>query len=331
MEDTAVYLRIIALGLPFCCVYNVLSASCRSIGDTRMPLICLVSGAVMNIGLDLLFVAVFHWGCAGAAVATILSQAVCAMLCGVLLWRMEPILRIRGKDLRVDSSLLKRTMHYSYATALQQAGVYVGKLVIQGMVNPLGVNAIAAYSAVNRVDDYALIPQRDIASGMTTGTAQNRGAGKPERMMRFLTVGLCMQAIYGLLISIVVVLLPTQLIQLFVDSSEEEVLRIGTSYLRAMGFLYFLPGITNGLQGYMRGLGKMNITMLATYLQMLVRAIITALAIGTLGLNVIPPACLCGWLVMALLEIVCILVWKKKGTLFAGMENGKEKGAAGEA
>ena len=313
--DTAAYLRIVAGGFLFTGLYNVLAAALKSIGDTRAPLLCLVAGSVCNVGLDIWFVKELEMGVAGAACATVISQALSAALCALLIRRFAEPLRLGRGDLVVENSLLRRTIHYSYATALQQAGVYVGKLLVQGMVNPLGVSAIAAFNAVNRVDDYALIVERDIGSGIMVMTAQNHGARKPERMLGGLRAGLVMEALYGAAVSAGVFCLATPLVSLFVDAGETQVIQLGTRYLHLMGFFYFMPGITNGLQGYMRGVGKMNLTMYVTYTQMLTRALFTYLLIGSMGMDAVPLACVAGWLVMMVWEVALIILWRKQGRL----------------
>ena len=310
LPDTARYLRIVALGMIVTSLYNILAAASRSIGDTLTPLICLVAGSLANVGLDLLFVARFHWGVAGAAWATVISQALASLLCAALLRRNEPILFTGQGDFAVDRSLLQKTLRFSAPSALQQAGVYIGKLLVQSAVNPLGVSAIAAFNAVNRIDDYALIPERDIAGGETVLLAQNHGAGKPERMRRGFFVAMAMETIYGLIVSAAVFALAGPLMRLFVDPSETEVVRLGTRYLRLMGFFYFMPGITNGLQGYMRAMGKLNLTMYVTYSQMFTRAVFTFLLIGRMGLDAVPVACAAGWVLMMVWEIGLMVKWR---------------------
>ena len=313
LGDTARYLRIVALGMIVTSAYNILAAASRSVGDTRTPLVCLVCGSLANVGLDLWFVAGLGLGVAGAAYATVLSQGISVLLCALLLRRNAPVL---FGEFGVDRSLLGRTLKFSYASALQQAGVYVGKLLVQALVNPLGVKAIAAFNAVNRLDDYALIPERDISNGETVLVAQNHGAKKPERMQAGLRVTLALEAAYGVAVSIVMFTLAEPLMRLFVDAQETEVIRLGVRYLRLMGFFYFMPGITNGLQGYMRALGKMQLTMFVTYAQMLTRALCTALLIGRMRLDAVPIACAAGWLMMTVWEVTLILTWKRKGTLY---------------
>ncbi|MBR1559606.1 MAG: MATE family efflux transporter [Clostridia bacterium] len=316
MTDTRAYLRIVAAGMVVTGLYNVLAAASRSIGDTRAPLACLIVGSLVNVGLDIWFVAGFHWGVAGAAWATVISQGCSAALCGLLLYRTERVFFADKRDFGIDRTLLKRTMRFSYASALQQAGIYIGKLLVQSMVNPLGVHAAAAFTAVNRIDDYALIPERDIASGETVLVAQNHGARKPERMQQGLRAALIMETVYGLVVSVCVFALAEPLMRLFVPPEETEVIRLGTRYLRLMGFFYFMPGITNGLQGYMRAIGKLSLTMYVTYSQMFTRAALTFLLIGRMGLDAVPLACAAGWVLMMVWEVGLIVHWKRTGRLY---------------
>lgn len=313
--DVAAYLRIVACGMVFTCLYNMLAAALRSIGDTRTPLVCLVLGSLINVALDLWFVSGLKMGVSGAATATVISQGVSAALCACLLWRGAEPLHIDREDICVEKALLKKTVHYSYASALQQAGIYVGKLLVQSMVNPLGVHAIAAFNACNRIDDYALIPERDLSSGIMVMTAQNRGAKKPERMMKGLRVGLLMESLYGVIVSVAVFVLAGPMMRLFVGAEETEVIALGARYLRIMAFFYFMPGITNGLQGYMRGIGKVSLTMYVTYGQMALRALCTWLLIGSMKLDAVPIACIAGWVLMIVWEVGLIVYWKKKKRL----------------
>ena len=317
LPDTALYLRIVALGMVVTSLYNILAAASRSIGDTRTPLVCLVAGSLVNVGLDLWFVAGLGRGVAGAAYATVISQGVAAALCALLLRRNAQPLTGDRRDFAVDRSLLRRTLKFSYASALQQAGIYVGKLLVQSLVNPLGVHAIAAFNAVNRLDDYALIPERDIANGATVLIAQNHGARQPERMLRGFRTAMLMETAYGVIVSIAIFALAEPLMRLFVARSETEVIRLGVRYLRLMGFFYFLPGLTNGLQGYMRATGRMNLTMLVTYGQMLTRAACTALLIPRLSLDAVPLACVAGWILMMVWESGLMWKWHRQGRLTA--------------
>ena len=184
-------------------------------------------------------------------------------------------------------------------------------------MNPLGVSAIAAFNAVNRLDDYALIPERDISNGETVLIAQNHGAKKPERMLAGFRTAMLMEAVYGAAVSVGIFALAEPLMRLFVDPGEKEVIRLGVRYLRLMGFFYFMPGLTNGLQGYMRAIGKMRLTMAVTYAQMITRALCTALLIPRLQLDAVPIACAAGWILMMIWEFGLMAHWRRQGKLTA--------------
>ena len=305
LSDTAAYLRIIAVGMPVTALYNMMAAASRSVGDAKTPLFCLVAASLTNVCLDLFFVAVLRLSATGAAIATVLSQGVSLGLALFLLKKRAGFLFSRA-DFGIDRALLSRTISFSAPGALQQAGIYVGKLWVQIMVNPLGVSAVAAFGAVNRVDDYALIPERDISNGETVLVAQNHGAGKSSRMSSGLRWTLLFEAVYGLFVSLAITLGAEPLMRFFVGNEEPEVLRLGADYLRLMGLFYILPGITNGMQGYLRALGKMRLTMIVTYAQMITRALFTWLLIGNLGLSAVPLACLAGWIMMTVWEGVLL-------------------------
>ena len=327
LSDTAGYLRIVALGMVVTSQYNILAAASRSIGDTRTPLLCLIAGSLANVGLDFLFVAGFSWGVRGAALATVIGQGLSAALCALLLLKGAEPFRGEKGDFRADRTLLGKTLRFSYASALQQAGVYVGKLLVQALVNPLGVNAIAAFNAVNRLDDYALIPQRDIGNGETVLLAQNKGADKPERMRTGFRVTLVIETCYGIVVSLAIYFFAEPLMRLFVDAAETEVIALGSRYLRLMGFFYFFPGLTNGMQGFMRATGRMNMTMIVTYGQMLTRAVCTFLLIPSFGLDAVPLACAAGWIMMLVWESSLMLRWRKQGVLTGTASEAAEKKA----
>ena len=182
VHSAAVYLRIIFVGLIFTFIYNFFSNTLRALGDSRVPLYFLIISAFLNIVLDLLFVVVIRWGVAGSAVATMLSEALCCLFCLIYIKKKVPLLCL-GKKWRVfDASILWRTFTYGITSALQQMCIQLGKICVQTIVNVQGVAFIAAYTAINRVDDFALTPQGNISHAATTFMAQNRGAGKISRM-----------------------------------------------------------------------------------------------------------------------------------------------------
>ncbi len=296
MPEALLYMRIIFLGMPFTCLYNIYAAALRSIGDAKTPTVFLAASCVMNTLLDLLFVAVFRWGVAGAAVATDLAALASALACVAYTYRKIDLLRLGRADLRPDRALVGRTVRYGATTALQQCSQPVGKLFIQGMVNALGVSTMAAFNAVGKIEDFALVPERSLSNAMTTFTAQNDGAGRKDRVRQGLIKGLLLELAYFVFICMLILWLHRPMLGLF--SGEAATLDEGSRYFRVMAFFYWLPALTNGIQGFFRGMKHMKVTLFLTLTQISVRVLVTWLVIGRLGITGIAYACAAGWTAM---------------------------------
>lgn len=303
-DITAIYLRITFLGAPFTCFYNALAAGFKSIGDARTPLRFLMVSAVLNAVLDLVFLGVFGFGIVCSAVTTVAAEGFSALLAGWWLCCKTPELCPRRGQWRIDRALLGRTLQYGGVSALQQTVQPVGKVLIQGQVNALGVDVIAAFNAVTRIDDFACIPEQSIAQGITTYIAQNRGAGRPERIRRGFAAGLGMEAGYWVLIGGTVTLFKTPLASLFVTGEgAERVIALAVQYLGIMALFYLLPAMTNGFQGYYRGMGHMPMTLLGTFIQTSLRVIGTCVLAPRIGIYGIAFACAIGWSTMLVVEV----------------------------
>ena len=198
MPDALAYLRIIFIGILFTFIYNFLANTLRALGDSKTPLYFLVASAILNVLGDLLFVAVFGWGVAGSAISTVLSEASSCLFCALYIRKRVPLLCLGKRWFVFDKSLMKKTISYGSTSAMQQVCLQIGKTIIQAVVNTQGVSVMAAFTAVNRVDDFAYIPQQNIGHAMTTFIAQNKGAGKKERIRRGFQSGIGIELVYGL-------------------------------------------------------------------------------------------------------------------------------------
>jgi len=301
---TAVYLRITFLGAPFTFCYNALSAGLKSVGDADTPLKFLAFSAIVNALLDLIFLGLLGFGILCSAVTTVFAEALCAVLSLAYTLRKAPQLCPRKEHWQPDPVILRQILRYGGPTALQQAIQPVCKVLIQGQVNALGVSSIAAFNAVTRADDFACIPAQSISSAISTYIAQNRGADRIDRIRPGFRCGMQLEFCYWLLIGGTVALLKTPLIGLFVTGEgSAEVIRLGREYLRLMALFYILPAMTNGMQGFFRGMGKMYTTMAATFLQASVRTLCTYLLAPHMGITGIAWSCAIGWSLMLLFEV----------------------------
>ena len=315
IHDIAViYLRITFLGAPFTCLYNALAAGLKSAGNTRAPLLFLTCSALLNALLDLFFLGVLHFGIVCSAVTTVVAEAVSAAMafwytrCRVA--ELCPSLA----DLRKDSATTRKLFQYGAPAALQQAIQPIGKVLIQGQVNALGVSSIAAYNAVTRMDDFACIPEQGLAVAVSTWIAQNRGANKPDRVLKGFRVGLMMEACYGIAIALTAYFLRGPLVSLFVQPEDAAtVVPIGMDYLSLMAWLYLLPAFNNCFQGYFRGTARFRVTVLATLLQVTLRCTFTWILAPIMGIRGIAAACGIGWICMLTMVVSYYFVLKSRG------------------
>ena len=301
MGEASLYLRVIFAGMPFTCLYNIYAAALRSIGDSGTPVRYLVVSCAVNGALDVVLVAFAGMGVLGAALATVFAQALSSALCMGHVNRRVPLLRVRWRGLRPDRGLARRTLAYGGMTALQQCSQPIGNLVIQSSVNALGVSAAAAFSAVRKIEDIGLLPGRSIATAITALVAQNRGAGNGIRVEQGCRRGMALELAAGVLMCAAVLALRRPLMRLF--TLDGDIVESGVRYFDIIGFCYWLPCLTNGYQGYFRGIGRMGTTLLATLTQISVRVGVTLLTVPAIGLPGAGLACVAGWSLMILWQI----------------------------
>lgn len=313
MSMTVQYLRIIFLGLMFTFLYNFFSSTLRALGDSASPLYFLIISAILNIFGDLFFVIVLKAGSNGCAISTVLSEALCCLFCIIYIQKKVPILRLGKKWLVFDARLLKKTIAYGWASAMQQATVQMGKIAIQALVNTMGVSVAAAFAVVNRIDDFAITPEQNIAHAMTALMAQNKGAGKNDRMREGFRCGMILELVYGAAVMLICLGFARPLMSLFVK--DEEVIGHGMVYLHLIAVMYILPAITNSLQGFFRGIGDLKVTLMSSFTNMTVRVIAAApmVLLWNFGIEALPYSYLAGWIAMLLVETPLMLrIYRKK-------------------
>ena len=312
--SAAVYLRIIFGGLIFTFIYNFFSNTLRALGDSRAPLIFLIISAALNVVLDLFFVLALEWGVPGSALATVLSEALCCLFCLGYIKKKVPLLCLGKKWKVFDRAVLGRTFSYGITSALQQMCVQLGKICVQTIVNVQGVAFIAAFTAINRVDDFAMTPQQNIAHASTTFMAQNRGAGKIRRMKQGFYCTILLETVYTAVVLALVFLFSRQIMELFVGNDSEEVVTLGAAYLKLIALMYVMPEATNIIQGFFRGLGDLKVTLVSTILNMSARFLSAWIMIHIMhgGFDRLAWANFFGWVAMLAFQIPMIVCrWKK--------------------
>ena len=249
------YLLVLFLAFPIVMAYNLMAGILRSLGDGKSPLYAMVAASIVNICLDLLFVAVFRWGVIGAAVATAIAQVCASLFC---LWRLSKLNFIRPEksDLHLDGAISRRLMLLGIPVAAQNGVIGLGGMIVQTIVNKLGVTFIAGYTATNKL--YGVLEIAAISYGYATSTyaGQNLGAGKIKRIWKGVHASVLTGVITAGGIAAFMFLFGKAITGSFISGTPEEVAEAGKiawEYLALMSaclpILYVLHIYRSALQG----------------------------------------------------------------------------------
>ena len=281
------YLVIIFAGLIATFLYNFFACLLRAVGNSVAPLWFLGAAALLNVGLDLLFVLVFSWGIAGAAIATVLAQYVSGI--GILIYA---ILKCReflpGKDDRTFSrAMLAEILDLSLLTCAQQSAMNFGILLIQRLVD--------SFAAAVKIDSFAYLPVQDFGNAFSTFTAQNYGAGQKARLKQGFRQATIASAAFSVVISALVFIFAKPLMRIFVQAGETEVLAAGVLYLRVEGAFYAGIGCLFLLYGFYRAVKRPGMSVVLTVISLGTRVALAYLLAGKIGEIGIWMAIPIGW------------------------------------
>ena len=249
------YMQILFIGIPFLAVYNTYSAVLRGMGDSRAPFFSVLVCSGVNIALDLVLVAVFRYGSAGAAAATALSQASMAVFVAAYTFRRYPMLRFRFGRAALDRAALVSGMKFGLPPAIQSVTSSVGNLFLQRFMNGFGEQTVAAITTAYRIDTVITLPIVNFGSGIATVVAQNIGAGNRERAGKVLKTGAILIAAVSLCLTASVLAAGGPLIAMFGLSGDT--VAIGTAFFRSIASCYVVFGLAMAVRGYLEGAGDM--------------------------------------------------------------------------
>ena len=304
------YLWVIFWGILATFLYNYFACLLRAVGNSVAPLIFLAVSSVMNIVLDLWFVLGFHWGVAGAAFATVLSQYVSGIGLAVYTYWKTPEFRIQPRYLKPKPAMLKEIGQFSFLTSVQQSVMNLGILMVQGLVNSFGTVIMAAFAAAVKIDSFAYMPAQEFGNAFSTFVAQNYGAGKSGRIREGIKKAVLMSVGFCLVISLLVFIFASPLMTIFVDPSETEILAAGVEYLRIEGAFYCGIGCLFLLYGLYRAIKRPGMSVVLTIFSLGTRVVLAygLSAIDFIGVTGIWWSVPIGW---ALADLVGFLYYKK--------------------
>ncbi|KFX54530.1 MATE family efflux transporter [Clostridium botulinum] len=307
--DSKAYLIIILSGLGFTFIYNLATAMLRSVGDSKRPLYFLIISSIINVILDLVFVINFNLGVKGVALATIIAQGISALLSCIYVYTKLSFIRFTKKDLKLDKDILKLVAKYSILTSIQQSIMNFGILIVQGLVNTFGVTVMAAFAAGVKVDSIAYMPVQDFGNAFSTYVAQNKGAEKFERIKKGIISSVKMIITFCLVTSSLILVFSKNIMLLFVDEKEEEIIKLGVQYISVVAVFYVLIGFLFMFYGLYRGLGMLKISIILTVISLGTRVglayVLSATLLGACGIWWSIPI---GW---ALADALGVIVYKK--------------------
>ena len=306
LADSALYLNIYTLGLPFLFFYNVSNGIFSALGDSRTPFLFLALSSSANILIDILFVKFFGMGVAGVAWATFLCQGLSCVLAVFTVFRRMRSLPDDKEMARLFSGpLLRQIVVIAVPSALQQSFVSVGNLIIQGLINGFGSGVMAGYSAAVKLNNLVITSFTTLANGISNYTAQNIGAGRQERVREGLKAGLKMVWTLCVPFFALYFFAGETFVRFFMDDPTAPALSAGVLFLRILSPFYFVVAAKLAADGVLRGAGLMRPFMIATFTDLLLRVALAALlsrtSLGSAGIWTAWPV---GWIVATVLSLL---------------------------
>lgn len=273
-DMTRGYLILVFWGIPAVAVYNYFGAYLKAIGNSLAPLLFLGIATMLNIVLDLLFVAAFQWGTLGAAWATVISQYVSGMGIGIYVFVKEREMRDAFYKFHINVSGFKEIANYSALTCMQQSVMNLGILMVQGLVNSFGTTVMAAFAAAVKIEAFTYMPAQEYANAFSTFTAQNMGAGKKSRVTGGIRCAAATVVLYCLFASLLIWLFAEPLLLIFIKPSQTAILAEGVRYLRIVGPFYCGIGCLFLFYGLYRAVGKPAMSVVLTVISLGTRVVL---------------------------------------------------------
>lgn len=305
-----IYLQVIFVGIPFLAVYNVYFSALRAIGDSKAPFWAILFSSVVNVILDILFVAVLRWGVVGAAAATVLSQMAMTVFIICYAVKKHPMLRFRFGRHMMDLTAVKEGFRLGIPPTVQSSVGALGSLILQNFMNGFGTQTVAAITTAYRVDTIILLPIINLGAAIATMVAQANGAKDKERIRQFFKTGTLLMIGVSLILTAVVIPTGGHLISMF--GVEEEAARIGADFFQRIAIFYVIYGLSMSIRGVLEGIGDVTFSSIAGILSLIARIIMSYTLVAFCGNMIIAYAEGLSWVLLLLLYMARYMV-KRKG------------------
>ena len=285
IDQSVAFVRVIFIGVFASMAFNLLSNMMRALGDSRTPLIFLIIATVVNIALELLFILGFHWGVAGAGWATVIAQTFSAVLCWLFIKKRIPLLVIRKQDLAFDWPSIVHHLKVGLPMGFSMSIIAIGAVILQVMLNTLGTDAVAAYTAAGRIDQLATLPASSFGLAMATFAAQNLGAREYGRIRRGVHQTLALNVGVLAVLGALIILFGKPLVNLFLGPNQPAVTALAQTYFHYNASMYWLLAILFTMRNLLQGLGKTMVPTIAGLFELLMRAFAGIVLVTHLGFS----------------------------------------------
>lgn len=261
LGESIVYFRVYSYGIIFSVMYNIFVGILHAVGDSRHPLMFLMVSSILNVSLDLFFVAGLHWGVASAAAATTIAQGVSVLLCCIYLVRSTTeVYHLDWREIRFDLKSLRDILRFGLPAGVQNSVVSFANVIVQSNINAFGSSAMAGCGAYSRLEGFAFLPITCFTQALSTFVGQNLGAHRYDRVKKGAGFGIGCSIVIAELIGIISYIFAPQMIAIFND--QPDVVRFGTLHMRTICLFYCLLAFSHCIAAIMRGAGKASVSMI---------------------------------------------------------------------
>ena len=281
LDDAVLYTRFMCIGLLFVSLYNYLSSMLKALGDSKTPLYFLIISTIINVVLDILFVYVFGLGIKGAALATIVSQFISVLLCGIHAYRTNPYFRIGREDLHISLKMTYQIVRLGVPMSLQFALIAVSTMALQRVVNSFGTTVVAAFTATSRIEQLIHQPYMTLAASISTFSGQNYGAKRNDRVYEGYKTGMLIMAILTVFLMFCMQFFGRAITSLFV--SDNAIIDLGAKGLRITSVFYLALGTIYVVRGVLTGVGDAFFSLFNGVVEVIGRFTIPILMTAYLG------------------------------------------------
>ena len=260
MPSSLSYFTIYFAGVSTVIMYNICMSIMRSLGDSIHPLYYLILSSIINVVLDLLFVAVFHWGVEGAAIATVIAQGLSVVLCLIRMCKVDDYTRLDFKKIHFYKDMMLEVIKQGLPTGIQNAVISIGNLTVQTNINSFGAYAMAGVGAYSKIEGFVFLPIMSMSMSLPTFVSQNLGAKQIDRAKKGSVFGILFGMVTAEIMGVMIYFIAPSLLRFFVDTSKS--VEFGTTHARVTSLFFFLLALSHCAAGVLRGCGKAFIPMI---------------------------------------------------------------------